>query len=109
MAIMAGSVVPVIDLFAGPGGLGEGFSRFRRKNGDQPFQLALSIEKDEAAHRTLLLRSFLRKLRGRGALSAYADAMRDVSRIGELFGTFPAELKMAQDEAWRAELGSQEF
>ena len=51
----------VIDLFAGPGGLGEGFSSFQTNGKTQPFDLALSIEKDERADQTLELRSFFRK------------------------------------------------
>ena len=53
--------VPVIDLFAGPGGLGEGFDSFcfRRKN---VFKISLSIEKDQSAYRTLRLRKFFRKI-----------------------------------------------
>ncbi len=50
--------VPLIDLFAGPGGLSEGFSAHM---GATSFRIALSIEKDAAAHRTLELRSFFRQ------------------------------------------------
>lgn len=52
----------VIDLFAGPGGLGEGFASL--EVGEQaPFKTAISIEKEASAHRTLTLRSFLRSYR----------------------------------------------
>lgn len=50
--------IPVIDLFAGPGGLGEGFSRIRSPR----FQIVVSIEKDEMAHDTLRLRAAHRVL-----------------------------------------------
>lgn len=50
--------IPVVDLFAGPGGLGEGFSSV-----DEAFQILVSAEMDEAAHKTLLLRAFYRKLK----------------------------------------------
>lgn len=50
----------VVDLFAGPGGLGEGFASFR--TGDHaPFNIRISVEKEASAHRTLRLRAFLRK------------------------------------------------
>lgn len=52
--------IKIIDLFAGPGGLGEGFSAYRPNN-KQKFKIALSIEKEESAHRTLLLRAFFRQ------------------------------------------------
>jgi DNA (cytosine-5)-methyltransferase 1 len=50
--------LPVIDLFAGPGGLGEGFSRERSAN----FTIAVSIEKDPMAFETLRLRAAFRDL-----------------------------------------------
>lgn len=50
--------VPIIDLFAGPGGLGEGFSRARSAD----FHVAVSIEKDEMAFETLQLRAAHRAL-----------------------------------------------
>jgi len=43
------SYIPVIDLFAGPGGLGEGFSRAGE---GRLFRTVLSIEKDAHAHST---------------------------------------------------------
>ena len=52
---------PVVDLFAGPGGLGEGFSSLRDKRGNRPFHITLSIEKEASAFKTLRLRSFLRQ------------------------------------------------
>lgn len=50
--------VPVIDLFAGPGGLGEGFSKSRTAD----FRIAVSIEKDGMAFETLQLRAAHRAL-----------------------------------------------
>jgi DNA (cytosine-5)-methyltransferase 1 len=47
--------IKIIDLFSGPGGLGEGFSAH-----NDAFEIAISIEKDESAQRTLKLRSFFR-------------------------------------------------
>ncbi len=47
--------IKIIDLFSGPGGLGEGFSSF-----NEVFDIAISIEKDKSAQRTLRLRSFFR-------------------------------------------------
>lgn len=58
--------IPVIDLFAGPGGLGEGFSR--SKHGD--FRIAISIEKDGMAHETLRLRAAHRELARNPATTA---------------------------------------
>lgn len=55
-------MIPVIDLFAGAGGLGEGFSSLRDTSGKQVFQTIMSVECDKNAHDTLLLRSYLRKI-----------------------------------------------
>lgn len=49
--------VPIIDLFAGPGGLGEGFASLQGHKRQPFFEIALSIEKDAVAHRTLTLRA----------------------------------------------------
>ena len=54
-------IVPVVDLFSGPGGLAEGFAAFRGRMGRRRFHVALSVENDRDAHRTLRLRAFLRK------------------------------------------------
>jgi len=53
----------VIDLFAGPGGLGEGFASLRQPKDKRSyaFRTALSIEKDPDAHRTPKLRHFFRE------------------------------------------------
>ncbi|KJD14867.1 hypothetical protein UN67_17900 [Vibrio cholerae O1 biovar El Tor] len=53
--------IPVIDLFAGPGGLCEGFSSVVDASGAAGFAVNISIEKDPVAHRTLLLRAIFRK------------------------------------------------
>lgn len=50
--------IPIIDLFAGPGGMGEGFSSLPHDR----FRLSVSIEKDPQAHQTLRLRSAFREL-----------------------------------------------
>ncbi len=49
----------IVDLFAGPGGLGEGFASLE-VGGQHPFHIAISVEKDASAHWTLRLRAFLR-------------------------------------------------
>jgi DNA (cytosine-5)-methyltransferase 1 len=57
--------IAIVDLFAGPGGLGEGFSSLKITQGsdtDYPFRISLSVEKEAFAHKTLRLRSFYRLL-----------------------------------------------
>lgn len=52
--------IPVIDLFAGPGGLGEGFSSLDDGNA---FRIVVSAEMEQSAHSTLRLRSYFRKVK----------------------------------------------
>jgi DNA (cytosine-5)-methyltransferase 1 len=54
--------IPIIDLFAGPGGLGEGFSALNT-NRQRSFQIKISIEKDVSAYKTLSLRAVYRYLK----------------------------------------------
>jgi len=62
--------IPIVDLFAGPGGLGEGFSSL---DDGKTFKTIVSAEMEASAHRTLRLRAFYRILRGKGkkALTNY--------------------------------------
>lgn len=61
----------VIDLFAGPGGLAEGFSSVEDINGNRAFKIALSIEKETAPFNTLRLRAFFRQFPLHQAPEAY--------------------------------------
>lgn len=98
--------VPVIDLFAGPGGLGEGFSSFRRKGEkEHAFKIKLSIEKDQHAHRTLQLRAFYRQFDDKCAPETYYEHLAGECTLEELYKRHPAEAKKAADEAWLTELG----
>jgi len=52
--------IKIIDLFAGPGGLGEGFSTLQ-SGGQKAFSIGVSVEKEASAHATLTLRAFYRQ------------------------------------------------
>lgn len=101
-------MISVIDLFAGPGGLGEGFSSLRDENGQPVFRIRLSVEKDYSAHKTLELRSFFRQFRDGEAPEDYYHYIRKegISRE-ELFQRYPDEASCAQREAWRFELAKE--
>lgn len=58
--------IQIVDLFAGPGGLGEGFNSLRQGNGKRYFQTLVSAEMEPSAHKTLTLRSFYRLLQDSG-------------------------------------------
>ncbi len=99
--------VPVIDIFAGPGGLGEGFSAFKSEDGKPVFEIKLSIEKDKSAHQTLELRAFYRQFLNGVAPAEYYQYLRGENNIDRstLFNKYPKESKAAQKEAWMATLG----
>lgn len=97
--------IPVIDLFAGPGGLGEGFSSVTDASGHPVFNVGLSIEMDPAAHTTLELRSFFRQFPNRRAPSEYYAHLRGQLSRQDLLGRFPKEAEVARREAWLVELG----
>lgn len=96
----------IVDIFAGPGGLAEGFSRVADEDGDQAFRIALSIEKDATAHSTLRLRAFLRQFeRFPDQYYAWVNGERDEPDWAVLY---PPEWKRAADEAWKLELGAED-
>jgi len=67
--------IQIIDLFAGPGGLGEGFASYS-DGVSNPFQIAISIEKEASAHSTLELRALFRRLRKNDELAPYYAFLR---------------------------------
>ncbi len=104
----ATSSIAVVDLFAGPGGLGEGFSSFKSSRGAHPFDIVLSAEKDPFAQQTLELRTFLRAFRDRdGIPPEYRDFLAGSVSRGQLFDRYPRETAMALQHARPFELGEQ--
>lgn len=99
--------IPVIDLFAGPGGLSHGFSSF--SDVDVSFKIALSIEKDEIAYKTLHLRAFLRQFKK--VPENYYRYIRGESNLSrtDLAAAYPEEWSKAEQEAKQWELGKQPF
>ena len=105
--------IPIIDLFAGPGGLGEGFSSLKWPDGTARFDIRLSIEKDAEAIKTLTWRAFYREFtkRGEKVPEAYYRAMRqpDLKLREEAIETLLADHPYgveAKREARQVELGS---
>lgn len=97
--------IPVIDIFAGPGGLGEGFSSVLNARNEREFKIALSIEKEKYAHETLTLRSFYRQFEIDEAPDDYYKFLRGEITKEELYQRWPEEIKRAREEAWHATLG----
>lgn len=96
------AALPVIDLFAGPGGLGEGFAAFRI-GGAPGFDVRLSIEKEAVACATLNLRKFFRQFeKPPPELQAYFSGKAPLS---EAMSAYPIQAERAREAVWQAELG----
>lgn len=94
----------LIDLFAGPGGLGEGFASFK---GGKTFKIAVSAEMEASAHRTLTLRSLFRQVKLNGdskELQLYYDYCNDPN-APHPEDALPLAWKAASKEAKQLTLG----
>lgn len=98
--------IKVIDVFAGPGGLGDGFGAFTTERGGSPFHVCLSVEKEPWAHSTLMLRSFVRAFGDAGPPHAYYEFARGERSLESLLESHPREAGEARSATWLAELGS---
>ncbi|MCW2293233.1 DNA (cytosine-5)-methyltransferase 1 [Pseudomonas sp. BIGb0408] len=105
-AVALEDAIQIVDLFAGPGGLGEGFS----SSGDgKHFDIIVSAEMDPVARRTLRLRAFYRLLK-----REYPEGLQDYYRYcnGEAAEPSTAETaefwNRAEREARQITLGSEQ-
>jgi DNA (cytosine-5)-methyltransferase 1 len=98
--------IPIVDLFAGPGGLGEGFSSLESGSA---FKILVSAEMEASAHQTLRLRAFYRILKRRGdnALVDYYNFCEGISDIPYSEKTKQAWSE-ASSEAQQLTLGNEE-
>ena len=99
---MVDKLIPVVDLFAGPGGLGEGFSSLKI-NGKNIFKIVLSVEKDNFAAKTLLTRKFFRSFEGNTPLQFYKYLKKEIN-FEELKSFFPNEYEIAKSEILEIEI-----
>jgi len=97
-------MIRVIDIFAGPGGLSEGFSRVRDNHGNQAFDIALSVEKEAYAFETLKLRSFFRQFPD-GTPQSYYRFLRGEIGINALYELQPLAARVSASKCWQATLG----
>ena len=93
----------IIDLFAGPGGLGEGFSAAGAE-GEPRMRICLSIEKENFAVQTLRLRAFLRSFEN-GFPQEYYEALNRGLPFPEWGDTHSDNWKHALEEVRQLELG----
>lgn len=111
MTKKASTQIPIIDLFAGPGGLSEGFSQCLRGR-KRAFKVNLSIEMDKYAHETLLLRAFFRQFDPGNAPELYYRSLQEKCGKGDPLSQFraeyPIEVEAAEEEAQCETLGDEE-
>ena len=96
-----GDKITTVDLFAGPGGLGEGFE----STGN--FGVSVSIECDPIAHQTLELRSFFRQFSGQRIPTEYYDYIKGFMDREELFELFVPQAEAARRIARLGRLGDE--
>jgi DNA (cytosine-5)-methyltransferase 1 len=96
----------IVDLFAGPGGLAEGFSSFETETGNRPFSVELSVEKEQSAHQTLRFRSFLRQF-GRAFPQEYYDWLNQGGAEPDWQTLYRREWQAAEDETLCLTLGEE--
>jgi DNA (cytosine-5)-methyltransferase 1 len=100
--------IPIIDLFAGPGGLNEGFARLRSTRGMRVFETATSIEMNPVACETLRLRSAFRSVADNGdSLDPYYEFVRGERSFVDLQSalSFRKAFQDAFQEVHEIELG----
>ena len=88
--------IPYIDLFAGAGGLGEGFSAYSPGN-SRIFNAVLSVENNAEACETLRLRHFFRQFGKERVPEAYYAHLQGKLGRGDLFNKYPEEGQKAMD------------
>ncbi|UDM62732.1 DNA cytosine methyltransferase [Pseudoalteromonas piscicida] len=98
---------PVVDLFAGPGGLGEGFSELLNLNNSRAFSSIVSIERDKFAHQTLLLRHFFKSYPSSEAPDDYYAYLEGRITKEELIKNNSINWEHAKATALRISLGQE--
>lgn len=100
--------VSVVDLFSGPGGLAEGFAALHGPGGQSRFRIALSIEMEPTAHRTLRLRAFLRKFPSGFPVEYYQFLNGVLKEEPDWACLYPQEWSEAEEETLCLQLGKSE-
>ncbi len=97
--------IPIVDIFSGPGGLGEGFTSLANGNA---FKIAASAEMNDAAHQTLRLRAFFRTLwnSGDASIQSYYDYCNNPQTRSPYSAQNVSAWADADQEAFRLTLGN---
>lgn len=94
--------IPTVNLFAGAGGLAEGFCPVGQQ---RHFGIVLTVEMNPAACHTLRLRNFCRLFSAGAMPGKYYQLLRKEISHEELWGAWPSEAREAARRTWQAELG----
>ena len=97
--------IGIVDIFSGPGGLGEGFSRCTGPDGRPAFEIDVSVEKEPTAHATLRLRAFLRQFRDELPVEYIEFLNGDSDGEPDWSSLYPEEWERAGKEALNMTLG----
>ena len=92
-------MVPVVDIFAGPGGLGEGFAQ-------AGFNVLVSAEMDSIACETLRLRKFFHQFPVGEVPGTYYEFIRGEKGFADLVRQYPKQWQAAKDAVLQVEIGT---
>jgi len=98
---------PVVDLFAGPGGLGEGFSELYNMDDSRSFKSIAAIERDEFAHQTLVLRHFYKMFKRECVPEDYYRYLEGRITKEGLKNKYTRQWSHAENTALRISLGQE--
>ena len=98
-------IYPLVDLFAGPGGLGEGFSELYNVDNKPSFKSIAAIERDESAHQTLVLRHFYKTFQGEDVPEDYYRYLAGSIAKEELKAEYRKHWSLAESAALKISLG----
>src|SRR3989442_2712029 len=90
-----------LDLFAGPGGLSDGFVQ-------AGFEIAAQVEKDETACETLQLRAIFRELKKRSKLREYWKLIRSEISQEDLLTKYPDVADRCSAQVINREFGAKD-
>lgn len=98
-------IYPLVDLFAGPGGLGEGFSELYNVDNKPSFKSIAAIERDASAHQTLVLRHFYKTFQGEDVPEDYYRYLAGSIAKEELKAEYRKHWSLAESTALKISLG----
>ena len=97
-----------MDIFAGCGGLSEGFAQFHDSE-RTGFKIALALDNDKAAHETHKLRTFFHMFPEGKVPDAYYVFLRGNLELKDLYRSYPDDLREVEKRIQLWELGGESF